>query len=180
MIAHLFRRKGLYEVLGVLLALIFSATALLISIQTLSIQNRESEIRTRPYLTIKRPNFAGPLTVREGVYFLHSAKFILENISDVPAFRTEGRIEIFANGQSQGGVHTHETVLMKGEPKTMEVQIQEDLYEAAVSGATELSIEASILYYGVGGEATTPYRTTLLAFYYPNEKVFRARNMTME
>ena len=151
---HLDGWARLYEILGVLLALMISFLALRDSRVGLRIQNAEFAIRDRPYLVIARPRFDAKGSTIDGCKYPHTVRVDLINVVDIPATSVRSVGTAILNGEVVFRTISENQLVTKNDPREAAVHLREDIYSMATNSTCTFEVEFLITYAGMLREST--------------------------
>jgi hypothetical protein len=185
---HLDKWKSLYEVGGVVFALLISSGALQISNNAnrfagaaLEIQKTEFRVRTRPYIVLglHSTEFTGPATATEGSVHNHILTVKLRNPSDIPALDVSFSANLVVDGKAGPtnvvppknlSPHGSVAIFRDDEPR-YPIAVPDEIYAFLDGSSHTLSVAIKVTYFGVLPEPL-PYTTNILLDYDPAGKNF--------
>ncbi|MFH1699416.1 MAG: hypothetical protein ABIE07_02415 [Candidatus Zixiibacteriota bacterium] len=178
-LVHLGKWISLYEIIGILLALMTSTFAVYQSYQAVSLtaksietqsksvelQSQEFKIRNRPYVYIQEANLAGSWQSGQKYLYPHSLKVRLHNATDIPATKVMFVGKIFVNNILMDSTFTPIETNISSTPVNFYVGIIEEIYENIMRPDDTCIFEIKCTYSGVLGEGDKEYHSSAKILY---------------
>ena len=175
---HLRRWKDLYEVVGILVAVVVSFLslreshdAIRLTEQSVQIQKKDYDVRNRPCIILDNPVFGGPVTSVNGFASPQSIRLEIKNVSDIPACKVSSVGSVYVNDKEVSKTVITESARAKDAPGAQMFNIPAPYLFVLTNENVVLRLVATMTYYGMF-EQQTPYGTVARCRYYPQEKAF--------
>jgi hypothetical protein len=181
---HLNKWKNLYEVGGILVAVVISFLSVVVSFlslreshnaiklteQSVQIQKKEYEVRNRPYIILDNPVFGGPAMSLDGTVSPQSIKLEIKNVSDIPARKVNSLGLVYIDDKEVARTAITESAQAKDTSVIAPFNVPAPLYILTNENVV-VRLVVTTTYYGMF-EQQTPYETVTRCRYNPKDNAF--------
>ena len=190
---HMEKWKSIYEVAGVVLALLVSCLALVLSSRAnsltrtaLEIQQTEFRLRTRPYIVlgVHSTEVTGPATTADGRVQNHILTVKLRNPTDIPAFDVHFAATVVVDNKA-GATNVvpprsvspfGKVAIFRDDEPRYPVAIPDEIYNLLDTSGQSVSVDMVVTYYGVLQKSLL-YETDIRLVYDHSGKNFYVANL---